>query len=204
MEASAGRAAALVAQAAALQREAAAVLDELALVSHLSPWGDVIHTGSSRYGLMVARDIDLYVVREAWDAPLCWQALTPIFAHERMQSIRLSKWVGGYASPALPEGHSAVLRSYDRGGAQWRIDVWFFTPEVSVARLGFHRELTGTLPPEVRNAILEIKDAYHTHPDYSSAEVYEAVLHRGVRTAEAYGRGQDGRASGGAATSVLP
>ena len=135
------QAAALEQRADRLQREAAAVAADLDLVRMLSAFGRVIPTGSSTYGLMVARDIDIYLVREGWTPALCWQALAGAFPQDRLQSIRLSKWLGRHRGAALPEGFSAVLRYYTDVGDQWRIDVWFFTPEHAESNLGWHHEL---------------------------------------------------------------
>lgn len=182
------QAAALEQRADRLQREAAAVMQDLDLARRLSEFGRVIPTGSSTYGLMVSRDIDLYVVRDAWTPALCWQALSAAFAQDRLQSIRLSKWLGRDRTEALPEGFSAVLRYYTHTRDQWRVDLWFFTPPQAESNLGWHRELLRTLSPELRLAMLWIKDVRHPLPDYSSAEVYAAVLHHGVRTPAAFER----------------
>lgn len=173
----------LLGRADELGREAAQVLADLDLLGTLSRFGRVVRTGSSAYALMTARDIDVYVFREAWTPALCWAALAaPFGGNESLQSIRLSKWVGRHATPAQPEGYSAVLRHRPPGGEQWRIDVWFFPPEAADLRLRWHAELTADLPSELRLAILWIKDVWHDDPAYVSADVYEAVLHHGVRT----------------------
>lgn len=182
--------AALLANADALQRDADAVLVDLDLLGVLSGAGAVTRTGSSVHGLMVARDIDLYVVRDVWTPERCWQALAPVFFHDRMQSIRLSKWLGAYRDASLPEGYSAVLRYRPGPGAagQWRIDVWFFTHPEADAKLHWHRRIRAELRLEVRLAILRVKAAVHAEPWYSSAEVYEAVLEYGVRNPQDFWR----------------
>ena len=194
-----GAPAALLANADALRRDADAVLADLDLLRLLGGAGEVTRTGSSVHGLMVARDIDLYLVRESWTPELCWQALAPVFAQGRMQSIRLSKWVGDHRDAAQPEGYSAVLRYCPGPGAagQWRIDVWFFTPREADTRLHWDRRIRAELSPQLRIAILAVKAAVHAEPWYSSAEVYEAVLDHGVRAPQDFLRYRASRAASG-------
>lgn len=165
-----------------LQSEARHMLEDLQLIPTLSQAGRVLHVGSSVYGLMAGRDIDLYVIRDEWNPKLCWQALSPIFERPRMQSIRLSKWTGRHRSHELPDGYSAVLRYYSDNGDQWRTDIWFFSPNVPALELELDAELRRNVPGDARLAILWIKDAYRNLPSYRSFDVYDAVLHHGVRT----------------------
>ena len=66
--------------------------------------------------------------------------------------------------------------------AIWTLDPWFIHEQSRQFDLDHLESLAPRLTDETRAAILEIKHAWHGHPDYSSYAIYTAVLDHGVRT----------------------
>jgi len=81
---------------------------------------------------------------------------------------------------------------YDAGGGLWKVDVSLWRLGDAPRELYYDADtLARLLTPEMRAAILWIKDVWHRRPSYpdvvGGVEVYDAVLRHGVRTPEAFG-----------------
>ena len=146
--------------------------------------GDVHIVGSYALGLMTWRDLDIHVVRPDLDVTAFFDlggeiagVLKPHRMHFRDESIA--------GTPDLPRGfYWGVYLGDERNGA-WKIDIWQTDRQGFEAVRRFGENLSARLNDANRAVILAIKAACWQHPQYrrgfTSADVYTAVLDRGVR-----------------------
>lgn len=150
----------------------------------LAEAGDPHVVGSYALRLMTWRDLDIHVVQETPDLQAFFQLGGRIASllHPHRMHFRDESQV---RTPGLPAGfYWGVYVGDERQGA-WKIDIW------QTDRNGYERvrrfgdEIARRLDDGSRDAILAIKQACWTHPEYrrgfTSADVYSAVLDRGVR-----------------------
>ena len=159
------------------------------LLSILGGHGEVHMVGSYALKLMTWRDLDIHVVRENLDIGAfvglggeIARHLKPHRMHFRDESTA--------ATPHLPRGlYWGIYLGDERAGA-WKIDVWQTNQQAFDLVRRFGEELSGRLNDTNRAVILEIKAACWRHPQYrrgfTSADVYAAVLDRGVRDVQAF------------------
>ena len=183
----------LVRRQDALQAEAAEVLADLRLMDAFSTVGQPVQDGSSAYGLMVWRDIDMSVACPRLSPAAVFAAAAPLAAHPRVQRLLFRNETGGFNSlPDEPEAIYWGIRYVTDAGEEWTLDVWFFTEGESWPS----RTRLETLPPqltaETRLAILTLKDRWRGEPEFHatvlSVDVYDAVLEHGVRAPEEFER----------------
>jgi len=179
----------LIARQDALQSEASSVLDDLDLLAHLRQAGEVMPIGSYALGLMVWRDIDIDIYCASLSADRAFAALRPLASHPRIVRLNFDNWRGPNGSPDFPNGYYWGLRYRTEAGREWKLDLWFLPDGLP------RREVTlmsRRLTPEVRQAILSLKDIWHRLPSYNrgvaSIDVYDAVLHHDVRTRVEFAR----------------
>jgi predicted 3-demethylubiquinone-9 3-methyltransferase (glyoxalase superfamily) len=146
--------------------------------------GDVHIVGSYALGLMTWRDLDIHVVREHLDVAAFFdlggeiaRLLKPHRMHFRDES--------SVGTPGLPCGYYwGVYLGDERAGA-WKIDIWQTNRDAFNLVRRFEDDLSARLNDTNRAVILEIKADCWRHPQYrrgfTSADVYAAVLDRGVR-----------------------
>jgi hypothetical protein len=161
------------------------------LQTMLGRHGFVHIVGSHALGLMTWRDLDIHVVREDLDVRVFFdlggeiaRLLKPHRMHFRDEST-----VG---TPGLPrEYYWGVYLGDERSGA-WKIDIWQTNRQAFNVVRRFGDDLSARLNDANRAVILEIKAACWHHPQYrrgfTSADVYAAVLDRGVRDVPGFGR----------------
>ncbi len=146
--------------------------------------GEVHIVGSYALGLMTWRDLDIHVVRDDPDIKAFFDLggeIARLLQLHRMH-FRDEFTVG---TPGLPRGYYwGVYLGDERSGA-WKIDVWQTNQQAFDVVRGFADDLLARLNDTNRAAILEIKAECWRHPQYrrgfTSADVYAAVLDRGVR-----------------------
>lgn len=146
--------------------------------------GEVHIVGSYALGLMTWRDLDIHVVRQDLDVTAFFDLgreiacfLKPHRMHFRDEST--------VATPGLPRGfYWGIYLGDERSGA-WKIDIWQTNRQAFDLVRRFGEDLSARLNDANRAVILEIKAACWQHPQYrrgfTSADVYTAVLDRGVR-----------------------
>jgi hypothetical protein len=155
----------------------------------LSRYGEVHAVGSYALGLMTWRDLDIHVVRTTPDLDEFFAVgaqLASLLKPHRMH-LRDERIV---ATDGLPRGlYWGIYLGDERAGA-WKIDVWATDRAGLDSSLQFAQRIAARLDSETRGAILRIKAQCWRHPEYrrgfSSADVYAAVLDRGIRTPEAF------------------
>jgi hypothetical protein len=142
----------------------------------------VIPVGSAVTGLMVWRDLDYGVDAPDADAPSVWDALRPLL--HRCHLLSYADETGERVGETAPyERHYFVFRI-----AAWKLDVSVWTSGAPAEVERYQEALAARLDGETRLAILRLKDAWHTRPEYPERvggfEIYRAVLDHGVRTPE--------------------
>jgi hypothetical protein len=177
---------------AALQAEAAEVLDDLDLLAIVRAVGSPTRTGSSAYGLMVARDIDVTTVCPVLDVEAPFDAIRPLARHARVRRLTFCNDTGRWnTDPAYPDGLYWMVEYVAGAGEAWNLDLWFLRDGTTQFDLEHVLTLPRRLTLETRLAILRIKDAVRARAGddrVRSHRVYEAVLDHGVRTPEAFER----------------
>jgi len=176
-----------------LAAAAAAVRADLGLDDLLGTLGEVHLVGSAAHGLMVWPDLDMTVVCDRLDVSALSSAATVLVSHPRVRQLTFRNDSGQWNTnpDAYPDGIYWGI-DYRDGQRVWNIDIWFVTDADRQPDLRHVRELASRLTPETRSAILDIKRAWASRPEYRSTvtsyDIYTAVLDRGVRTPEEFER----------------
>ena len=182
------RAAALLRRQDALQAEARAVVADLDLPNVLAHAGRPVRVGSSVLGLMVWRDIDYNVLCDAWSADRAFEAVRPLAAHPRVRKLRYSNETGPFNATGdfSDEGYYWGVRYRSPAGDDWELDLWFLPAPAPRPELRMIETCARRLTPDLRLAILWIKDEWRRRPTYGravlSVDIYDAVLDHGART----------------------
>jgi hypothetical protein len=159
------------------------------LQTMLARHGEVHVVGSYALGLMTWRDLDIHIVREDLDVRAFFglgSEIASLLKPHRMH-FRDESTVG---TPGLPRGfYWGIYLGDERSGA-WKIDIWQTDRQAFQLVRRFGDELSARLNDANRAVILAIKAACWRHPQYrrgfTSADVYEAVLDRGVRDVQGF------------------
>ena len=159
------------------------------LLSILGGHGDVHMVGSYALELMTWRDLDIHVVREDLDIGAFFGLGGEIARHLKPHRMHFRD-ESAVATPDLPRGLYWGIYLGDGRAVAWKIDVWQTNQQAFDLVRRFGEELSGRLNDTNRAVILEIKAACWRHPQYrrgfTSADVYAAVLDRGVRDVQAF------------------
>lgn len=172
----------LIARQRLLQDEARRLASTLGISESLGLLGRVIPVGSAVTGLMVWRDVDFTVDAPGATAVAVWDALAPLLRH--CQALKYADETGDGVGETAPfERHYFIFRIDG-----WKVDVTVWTNGAPEGVERYQREVVERLDDEKRLAILRLKDAWHTRPEYPEIvggfDIYEAVLEHGVRTPE--------------------
>jgi len=182
----------LLARQDALQSEASAVLSDLDILAHLGHAGEVAAIGSYALGLMVWRDIDLYVYCASLSADRAFAAVRPLASHPRVVRLNFDNWSGPNRTPAFPDGYYWGVRYRAAAEREWKLDLWFLPDDTPRKEAALAAAMDRQLTPETRCAILSLKDLWHRSPSYgrgvASVDIYDAVLYHSVRTRDAFER----------------
>ena len=149
----------------------------------LAEYGEVHLMGSYSLGLLTWRDLDIHIVRKSLDLAEFFglgSRLATLLRPHRMHFR--DETIGG--TPGLPRGlYWGVYLGDERAGG-WKLDIWLSDRNGFEPARRFGEELASRLNEENRRVILAIKAACWSHPEYrrsfSSADIYTAVLDRGV------------------------
>jgi hypothetical protein len=186
----------------AIRAEADRILDS-GLRALLAEHGDVHVVGSYALCLMSWRDLDIHLVRNDPGIEAYFRLGSHIAAllHPHRMHFRDESHVG---TPDLPPGlYWGIYLGDERRGA-WKIDIWQTDSQGFEPVRRFGEDIAARLNDVNRQVILSIKEACWAHPQYrrgfTSADVYSAVLDRGVRDIQGFW--QDLRATKGIAYSL--
>ena len=176
-----------------LQEEAQSVLTELNVIELLSAGGVVRQTGSTVLGLMVWRDIDLQVSSPGLSIERAFEIMHPLLTHPYTRQVRYLHQSAHFKLDGLDERYFFMLYYEGPGQAEWKLDISFWLDE-GVRPEPLHDAIERELTPETRLTILRIKDVWYQLPAYRvevfSTDIYDAVLHHGVRTLSEFDRGE--------------
>jgi hypothetical protein len=166
---------------------------DLELDDVLAGLGEPHLVGSAALGLMVWPDLDITVVCHALDIAELSRAAVVLVSHPRVRQLTLRNDSGAWNihPDKYPDGVYWGI-DYRDGQRRWKIDVWFVADADRQPDLRHVRELGPRLTPETRDAILDIKRAWVSRPEYgqtvTSFDIYTAVLDGGIRTSEEFDR----------------
>ena len=169
--------------------EEADTLLEAGLRPLLERYGELHVMGSHALGLMTWRDLDLHLVRTNNDLAVFFELgsevarlLTPHRMHFRDETRVMTK--------GLPAGLYWGIYLGDEGKAAWKIDLWQTNRDGFEQVRRFSENIASRLTDATKSTILEIKTRCWQHPryrrDFSAADIYSAVLDRGVRNVEEF------------------
>jgi hypothetical protein len=170
-----------------LQAEAGTVEVDLQIAALVGAIGEPVRVGSAALGLMVWRDLDLTVVcRELAVEPVAALGAR-LAAHPRVRQVTFRNDSGRWrTSPSYPDGLYLGVGYRSPSGRDWKLDIWFVDEPERQPDLAHLRSMPGQLSPETREAILLVKSAWASRPEYGKAvtsfDIYTAVLTDGVRT----------------------
>jgi hypothetical protein len=173
----------------ALQARADEVCRDLDVMALAGTVGTPTRTGSSALGLMVRRDIDITTVGDL-DVERVFALGQRLATHPRVWKITFRNDTGHWNKEIAryPDGLYWLVEYVDDAGDPWTLDLWFLAEGTTQFDLEHMKTLPQRLTPDVRAAILRIKEDRQARaapapgPSMPSYEIYEAVLDRGVRT----------------------
>jgi hypothetical protein len=170
-----------------LQAEAEAVEVDLQLAALLSPIGEPVRVGSAALGLMVWRDLDLTVVCTELAVEPVAAVGARLASHPRVRQVTFRNDTGHWnTDPSYPDGLYLGVGYRSPSGHDWKLDVWFVDEPDRQPDLAHLRWMPAQLGLETREAILLVKSAWASRPEYgksiTSFDIYTAVLKGGVRT----------------------
>lgn len=170
-----------------IKAEADHLLYEKGLYNLLRKYGEPHISGSYDLNLMTWRDLDIYLqVTEENEKDFFLLgadinlSLQPIKMHFRNELIA--------KTPGLPLGlYWGVYLGNERTGA-WKIDIWYMRSVECKRLLEYCAVLKEKVTPEAAVDIMNIKSQCWSDPQYrksyTSSDIYQAVLERGIRTFE--------------------
>jgi len=168
-----------------LQEEAQSVLKDLNVIELLNAGGVVRQTGSTVLGLMVWRDIDLQVSSPGLTIERAFEIMHPLLTHPYIKHVHYLHQSDHFKLAGLDERYFFMVYYEHSGQAEWKLDISFWLGE-GIRPEPLHEAIEQQLTPETRLAILWIKDVWYQLPAYrvevASTDIYDAVLHHGVRT----------------------
>lgn len=181
----------LLRQQDALQAEARAVELDLQLEQRLSPIGQLFRVGSAALGLMVWRDLDLTVVCPRLAVGPVAAMGARLTEHPRVWRVEFRNDTGGWnTDPRYPDGLYLGVGYRSVADHDWKLDIWFVDEPARQPDLAHLRTIPAQLAPNTREAILIIKSAWASQPEYGksvkSFDIYTAVLQDGVRTLDEF------------------
>jgi hypothetical protein len=177
-----------------LQAAAGQVRAELDLDRVLTAVGRPVLVGSAAHGLMVWRDIDTTVVCQSLDKRPVLAVAAELAAHPNVKDLRYRDDSGRWnENPAeYPDGLYLGLRYQPKAMPEWKLDLWFVDDPDRQPDLAHVRTLPARLNDESRLAILRIKTAWYTRPEYGKSvrswDIYSAVLDHGIRDTDEFDR----------------
>jgi hypothetical protein len=173
---------ALLARQQALQQEAQQVRRRLDLDRVLSAAGDPELVGSAALGLMAWRDLDVTVTCQQLDKQQVLGAGLELASQPGVKALQYRDDTGQWnTEPDLyPDGLYLALRYQPPDLAEWSLDIWFVDDPARQPDLAHLRTLPPRLTDDARMAILRIKAAWSTRPQYGTSvrsfNIYTAVL----------------------------
>ncbi len=177
----------LIARASELQEQAHGVIRLLQLRERWSELGEVTFSGSSRFGLMVAPNIDMEVYADRPRPSAGFQVIAGIAEIPGVRRVRFKNQLDDPEDPGL----YWYIQYRDRLGQDWSIDTWLIPSDHPLAMHTdrFAEAMCQRLDDDLRRTILQIKhESRCRNADTRSIEIYKAVLRDGIGTYDAFER----------------
>ncbi len=166
-------------RASRLRQEADSVLKEVRLYDILSPYGQVVFTGSYFLDLMMYPDIDVYLsqtsIAEAFSVGSQFASSALVYQVVFQKS----------RTPDLPGGLYLKARiDYGDWERPWKIDIWFITDAVIEAKMVEMQRFKERMTHNLREQILRYKHSILTDagrtPMYSGYFICKAFIDEGM------------------------
>lgn len=146
------------------------------VLTTLSKYGNVIVTGSYKYDLMYAPDIDLVVTTDDPDKS-SYQALIDFIDQRKFQKYQLGDFLW-YPRDGRPKAIIIVL-IHEYKGRRWEIEVWFDKQPPKGDVDDELEDLLMKITDEQRETILNLK-CEREKQDTSNYKLDSATIYKGV------------------------
>jgi len=166
-------------RASRLRQEADFVLQEVRLYDVLSPYGQVVPTGSYFLDVMMYPDIDVYLSQIS--IAEVFEIGEQLASSESVYQVVFEK----SRTPELPGGLYLKPRiNYGDWGRPWKIDIWSLEDAVIEEKMADMQRFKERMTPQLREQILRYKhsiltDANRT-PMYSGYYICKAFIDKGM------------------------
>jgi hypothetical protein len=171
----------LIVRATELQKQAYDVIRQLQLEGRWAEVGEVTFSGSSRFGLMVAPNIDMEVYADRPRPSVGFQVIAGIAEIPGVRRVRFKNQLDDPEDPGL----FWWIQYRDELGQDWSIDTWLIPRDHPLAMQPdrFAEAMCEKLDDLSRRTILQIKhESRCRNADTRSIEIYKAVLRDGIST----------------------
>ena len=172
-----------------IKDEADDILYGQELFAILSKYGVPCITGSYALNLMTWRDLDIYIQKDNINEAEFFQLGAEV--NKRYHPVKMSYRNERITqTKGLPVGlYWGVYLGNERKGA-WKIDIWAVNENECRQLVKFCDDIAVKLTPSTTQIILTIKSNCWQDPEYrrsyTSSDIYEAVLDKGITTLEEF------------------
>ena len=173
-----------------LKAEADKILHERGLIKILGKFGTTFVTGSYALKLMLRRDLDINIAADNMTVKMFFKMGGEIAAAlNPARILYINEYVVQH--PRLPLGYYlGVHMGRIEDPEQWNIDIWSMDTVQFLKNKQIITDLESLINTDKRAIILDIKHKSLGHPWYQrsffSMDIYDAVLHKNVKTAEEF------------------
>jgi hypothetical protein len=167
---------ALIQRSKAVREDGTALLRDYRLLEHSGQYGEVRIGGAYRWDVMLAPDIDLYVINPDLSLDLALDAFLHFVRRGDFLWFAFADSVREKPGWPVPEGYYLGM-SRDFRGRRWRVETWFLP-----APLPSEDWLEEPMTDGTRGSILQLKrDKLVGKLSVSSYTIYDAVIRGGAR-----------------------
>lgn len=167
------------------------ILYECGLLDELKKYGAPHIIGSYRMDMMAWNDLDIDIENDA----MSLERLHELSAY--IIKVFQPTWYEA-KEETTPEGKTVWFHGFETyiTGELWNVDLWFFDKPTIDAAEAFCDKITATATQKQKDTIIEIKQELLAHglysfEQYSSMDVYKAVLEENVQDAQEFFAKQD-------------
>jgi hypothetical protein len=167
---------ALIRWSAAVREDASALLRAYHVVEDFGRYGEVRMTGAYRWDLMLAPDVDLYVINPDLTLDLAMEAFLHFVRRGDFLWFGFGDSVRARPAWKVPEGYFLGM-SREFRGRHWKVETWFLPDPLPPCDW-----LEKPMTDRIRRVILQLKrEKILGRLSVSSYHIYEAVICGGAR-----------------------
>jgi hypothetical protein len=174
-----------------LRLEADGLLARHGILTILRDFGQPHLSGSYSLRLMTWRDLDIYLEMQSLDTRLFLELGKRLGHALKPRKLSFTDHVNFPTTEAV-SGLYWGIQTDSLSGGGWKLDIWGVSPPVCAERLAHVDLLKEAMSPQMRLAILRIKNEICQLPSYrdtiTSQHVYDAVLRGGANSVEDFWR----------------